>query len=62
MHLFIFLERNDQILYEMEESRKLINKEVVFEFITKMYARGLPIISRAMQVRAREHAEFLKID
>lgn len=34
----------------------------MFHFIMKMYARGLPSSSQAMQVRAGKHAKLLKID
>lgn len=46
----------------MEESKLLINNEDMFQFIMKMYAKILPIISQAMQVRAGEHAKLLKTD
>lgn len=38
------------------------NNEDMFHFIMKMYARGLPSSSQAMQVRAGKHAKLLKID
>lgn len=34
----------------------------MFHFIMKMYARGLPSNSQAMQVRAGKHAKLLKIE